>query len=126
VNAAAVVVRAVAAAATRPLRQRILRPAQAEHELVYPGDDAATSLHVAAYAPEGVLRGVEGVEEARSVEAVRWVRLYRRLGWRFGPLRRGADRAGAILAVAGSRDEALERGRRAAESVRFLVDADPP
>ncbi len=77
-------------------------------------------------APEGVLRGVEGVEEAEAVPGVRWVRVYRRPGWRFGPLRRGADRAGAILVVGDSRDDALERGRRAAESVRFLVDADAP
>jgi biotin carboxylase len=77
-------------------------------------------------APEGVLLGVEGVEDARAVEGVRWVRLYRRAGWRFGSLRRGADRAGAILAVGDTRDQALERGRRAAESVRFLVDADAP
>jgi biotin carboxylase len=77
-------------------------------------------------APEGVLRGVEGVEEARVADGVRWLRLYRRAGWRFGPLRRGADRAGAILAVGESRDQALEQGHRAAESVRFLVDADAP
>ena len=46
-------------------------------------------------------------------------------GWRFGPLRRGADRAGAILAVGDDRDDALARARRAAQAVRFLVDATP-
>jgi hypothetical protein len=75
-------------------------------------------------APEGTLRGVEGLEDAAAVDGVRWVRVYRRPGWRFGPLRRGADRAGAILAVGASRDDALERARRAAEAVRFQVDAD--
>ena len=35
----------------------------------------------------------------RRVEGVEWVRTYRRPGWRFGPLRRGADRAGAVLAT---------------------------
>ena len=75
-------------------------------------------------APEGTLRSVAGVEEAESHEGVRWVRIYRRPGWRFGPLRRGADRAGAILAVGSSRADALERARRAAEAVRFAVDAD--
>ncbi len=39
-------VRAISAAETRPLRRAILRPNQAEHELVYPGDDAPLSLHV--------------------------------------------------------------------------------
>lgn len=75
-------------------------------------------------APEGTLRAVAGVEEAERHEGVRWVRIYRRPGWRFGPLRRGADRAGAILAVGSSREDALERARRAAEAVRFAVDAD--
>lgn len=42
-------VRPIEAAATRPLRRRILRPGQAEHELVYPGDDAADSLHLGAF-----------------------------------------------------------------------------
>jgi biotin carboxylase len=77
-------------------------------------------------APEGVLRGVEGVTEALEVAGVRWVRIYRRPGWRFGPLRRGADRAGAILAVGATRAEALERAARAAQAVRFQVDVDPP
>jgi biotin carboxylase len=75
-------------------------------------------------APEGTLRAVEGLEDAAAVDGVRWVRVYRRPGWRFGSLRRGADRAGAILAVGASRDDALERARRAAEAVRFQVDAD--
>ena len=66
-----------------------------------------------------------GSRRPRRCEGVRWVRLYRRPGWRFGPLLRGADRAGAVLAVGSSREEALERARRAAHTVRFEVDADP-
>ena len=76
--------------------------------------------------PEGVLRAVHGVDHTAAVEGVRWARIYRRAGWRFGPLLRGADRAGAILAVGSSRDDALARARRAAEAVRFEVDADAP
>jgi len=76
-------------------------------------------------APPGVLREVTGLEAAASVDGVRWVRSYRAPGWRFGPLRRGGDRAGAILTVGGSPEEALERARRAAQTVRFDVDADP-
>jgi biotin carboxylase len=76
-------------------------------------------------APEGVLRDVEGLEEAAAVEGVLWVRVYRQPGHRFGPLRRGADRAGAILAVGATREQALERAARAAEAVRFRVDVDP-
>ncbi len=76
-------------------------------------------------APVGVLRGVAGVEEAGEMDGVEWVRIYRQPGWEFGPLRRGADRAGAILATGADREDALARARRAAETVRFLVDATP-
>ena len=76
-------------------------------------------------APEGVLLETEGVEAAEAMEGVEWVRTYRSPGWRFGPLRRGADRAGAILATGADREDALARARRAARAVRFLVDANP-
>ncbi len=76
-------------------------------------------------APEGVLLETEGVEAAEAREGVEWVRTYRSPGWRFGPLRRGADRAGAILATGDDREGALARARRAARAVRFLVDANP-
>jgi hypothetical protein len=56
---------------------------------------------------------------------VLWVRVYRQPGHRFGPLRRGADRAGAILAVGATREQARARAARAAEAVRFRVDVDP-
>ena len=56
-GAPAITLRTLTAADTRPLRQRILRPGQAAHELVYPGDDAADSLHVGAFSGP-VLLGV--------------------------------------------------------------------
>ena len=74
-------------------------------------------------APEGVLRETVGIEEAEAVEGVEWVRAYRQPGWRFGPLRRGADRAGAILATGDDTAAAVARARRAAQAVRFQVDA---
>jgi biotin carboxylase len=70
-------------------------------------------------APRGELRAVEGVEEARASEGVLDVRLYRRRGHVFPELRRGSDRAGAVLAVGDSSEEALERAGRAAECIRF-------
>ena len=72
--------------------------------------------------PEGVLRAVEGLEEARSADGVADVRIYRKPGHRFGPFRVGADRAGAVLATGSSRDDALERARRAAAAIRFVVE----
>src|SRR6185503_10996637 len=68
-------------------------------------------------APEGELEATEGVEAAEAVEGVEWVRLYRQPGRRYGPLRRGADRAGAVLATGLGREEALTRAHRAAQAV---------
>ena len=88
-----------------------------------PGVGGACILFLVA--PEGVLRSTEGVAEAEALEGVVWARTYRQPGWRFGPLLRGADRAGAVLATGADRAEAVSRARRAAEAVRFGVDATP-
>jgi biotin carboxylase len=75
-------------------------------------------------APPGQLREVTGVQEAFGEEGIRGIRIYRRPGHRFGELRRGADRAGAVLAVGDSREEALERASRAEAMIRFEVDVE--
>jgi biotin carboxylase len=55
----------------------------------------------------------EGLARAEAVPGVAWARAYG-----------GSERAGALLAVGASRDEALERATRAAECIRFrAVDA---
>jgi len=77
--------------------------------------------------PEGRLVAVHGEAEARAVEGVVDVRVYRGPGHELGPFRTGADRAGAVLAAGGSREEALTRARRAADLIRFEVtDAEAP
>jgi biotin carboxylase len=73
-------------------------------------------------APEGELRAVEGADEALAADGVLDVRVYREPGHTFGPFRRGSDRAGAVLAVGESRDDALARARRAADAIRFHVE----
>ena len=73
-------------------------------------------------APDGELRAVEGREEAHAAEGVLDVRIYREPSHVFGPLLRGADRAGAVIAVGDSRDEALARARAAADEIRFVVE----
>jgi biotin carboxylase len=76
-------------------------------------------------APTGELRDASGLEEAFALEGIRGIRLYRKEGHRFGPLLRGADRAGAILALGDSRDHALARADRAAELIQFhTVDVE--
>ena len=75
--------------------------------------------------PPGELLEVVGMEEAFAQEGIRGIRIYRRRGHRFGEFRRGADRAGAILAVGDSREQALERAAQAEAMIRFeTVDAE--
>ena len=74
-------------------------------------------------APPGELRRVHGLEEAFALDGVLGIRVYRRPGYVFRPLRRGADRAGAILAVGDTPDEALALADEAARAVRFEVAA---
>jgi len=69
-------------------------------------------------APPGVL---ESVEVPEGLEGVERVRIYREPGYVFGPLRRGSDRAGALLATGSSRDEALARAEAAAQRIRFVT-----
>jgi biotin carboxylase len=76
-------------------------------------------------APVGELRDVSGLEEAFAREGIRGIRLYRKEGHRFGALLRGADRAGAVLALGDSRDDALARADQAAELIQFhTVDVE--
>ena len=69
-------------------------------------------------APPGVL---ERVDVPDDLVGVRRVRIYREPGFVFTPLRRGADRAGAVLATGRDRDEALARANAAADRIRFVT-----
>jgi hypothetical protein len=69
-------------------------------------------------APPGVL---ESVDVPAGLEGVERVRIYREPGYVVGPLRRGSDRAGAVLAVGDSREQALDRADAAGAAVVFRV-----
>jgi biotin carboxylase len=99
---------------------------RASNSLMRASSAAGGAAVVFLVPPIGRLEEVEGIREAEEVQGVEWVRVYRRPGHVFGPLRRGTDRAGAVLATGAGRDEALERARGAADAVRFRVDADAP
>jgi biotin carboxylase len=76
---------------------------------------AATRFLVA---PPGIL---ESVEIPQGLAGVVQVRVYRQPGYVFVPLRRASDRAGAVLAVGATREEALVRAGVAAEQIRFVT-----
>jgi biotin carboxylase len=69
--------------------------------------------------PAGTLQAVEGIEDALAVAGVVDARVYRAPGWTYSAFRRGADRAGFVLARGDSRDDALARAARAMERIRF-------
>jgi biotin carboxylase len=69
-------------------------------------------------APPGVL---ESVAVPERLEGVEQVRIYREPGYVFTPLRRGSDRAGAVLVTGASREEAVARAESAAERIRFVT-----
>lgn len=71
--------------------------------------------------PVGTLEVVDGLEDAAATEGVRWVRIYREPGYELGELRTGADRAGAVLAVGDTREQACERAGEALARVRLLT-----
>ncbi len=102
---------ALAAALGEPIPPQVLAPLD-------PVGGAVTRFLTA---PAGELRAVEGVEEAVVLEGVIRVRVYREPGWRFGELRVGADRAGAVQAIGDSREQALERAGAAAQRIRFVT-----
>jgi hypothetical protein len=66
---------------------------------------------------------LERVEVPEGLAGVETVRIYREPGYRFGPLRRGGDRAGAVLVLGDSREQAVARAEAAAQRIR-LVTAD--
>jgi biotin carboxylase len=73
-------------------------------------------------AQPGELRAVRGLNEAFDIDGVRGIRVYRKPGHVFGPLRSGSDRAGAILAVGDSAEDALARADRARSLIRFETE----
>jgi biotin carboxylase len=72
--------------------------------------------------PEGELVTLDGIEEARAAEGVVDARVYRRPGYVFGPFLRGSDRAGFVLAIGTSRDDALAKADRAADLIRLETE----
>ena len=102
-----------------PLNRATIAAALGEDPPPVEASRAAAAVTRFLVAPPGELQSVSGVEEAEAMDGIEYVRIYRRPGERIEPLRHGPDRAGAILVVGDTRDEALDRAERAAALVRF-------
>jgi biotin carboxylase len=73
-------------------------------------------------APSGRLESVEAPQGLKGVVTT-WI--YRQPGYAFAPLSRPSDRAGAILTVGTSREQAVARADAAVERIRFrTADAE--
>jgi predicted GNAT family N-acyltransferase len=66
-----VTIEPVTAEQVRPLRHAVLRPHQSPEELVYPGDDAPRTLHVAATGTGGEIVGVATISQEPHPRAPR-------------------------------------------------------
>ena len=58
IDLANIAIQVVEAARVRPLRQRVLRPHQRLEEMVYPGDDADETFHLAGLDAAGQVLGI--------------------------------------------------------------------
>jgi biotin carboxylase len=87
---------------------------------VTPGRHVGGAVTRFLVAPPGELAAVDVPDDLEGIERIR---IYREPGFVVRPLRRGTDRAGAVLAVGDSRAEALARADRAADAIVFRVDA---
>lgn len=97
----ALLVRAVPAAATRPLRHRVLRPSQPADTLIYPGDDHPLALHAAAFLDDQIV-GIASVTPGDLPEKFAQPGDDRRAPWQLrgmatAPEVRGGGFGGAIL-----------------------------
>jgi biotin carboxylase len=91
-------------------------------------DVSTSSQRAACYrflrAPQGILCGISGVDQARRCPLIHEVGFSVAPGQRLGPVTDGATRPGWIVALGASRDEVVKAAERAAERIRF--ETTPP
>jgi predicted GNAT family N-acyltransferase len=88
-------VRPIAAADTRPLRHRVLRPSQPLEATVYPGDDDPDTLHLGAFEGDRLVGIASLYREARGDQAGGW----RLRGMATDPAFRGRGAGRALVAA---------------------------
>lgn len=98
-----------------------IRMALGERVDVSPVCARGAVLHFPEYPPGKIVR-IEGLDEARKIEGVIDLDIYRSPGERMPPLRSGSDRAGHIIAYGENREEAERSVREALERLQVIVD----
>jgi len=100
----------VDAAATRPVRQRVLRPHQRAEELVYPGDDDPDTFHLAAIRGGDILAILSMYRHAQPpAEPFSEPRMWRIRGMASTPEARGTGLGRRLVEIARDRVWSVSR-----------------
>lgn len=76
------------------------------------------------YAPSGVIRSIDGVDEAERIPGVRQISFVKTVGDRVGDIGSSTDRIGFVIAQADTAEDAVAVCERALQTVRFTVCED--
>ncbi|HWW86715.1 MAG TPA: ATP-grasp domain-containing protein [Vicinamibacterales bacterium] len=108
------------------LEELLLRHALGESPETWIRESSASGVMMIPIPQRGILRGVQGVDEARQVANVDDVRITAKVGQLLVPLPEGASYLGFIFARA-ERPSTVDAALRAAHArLRFLVDPELP
>ncbi len=72
----------------------------------------------------GVIRSIEGVEEARQMPGVKELSIVHQVGERIGEIRNSVDRIGFVIAQGETAEEAIQICRKAMQTVRIEISRD--
>lgn len=74
------------------------------------------------FPPEGIIKGINGMEKLAEINGVRKSLMYRQVGETQPTVKAHPDRAGFVIAIGAGREEAQARVLKAIDSVNFDVD----
>jgi len=111
---------------TIPLEELLLRHALGEDPRTWDREADASGVMMIPIPRRGILRGVEGIEEARAVPHVDDVRITAKPDQRLVPLPEGASYLGFIFARAADPSEVDRALRAAHRRLSFQIDPEFP
>lgn len=106
------------------LEELLLRHALGEDVAGYVREDAASGVMMIPIPRRGILRGVDGVEEARAVPGVEDVQITAKADAMLTPLPEGRSYLGFIFARAGAPDAVEAALRNAHARLRFTIERE--
>jgi biotin carboxylase len=107
-----------------PLEELILRHALGEHVEKIEREPSAAAVMMIPVPKSGVLRSVNGTEEARSIAGIEDIVISAHLTQRIAPPPEGASYLGFIFSRAETSERAEQAVRKAHARIEFVIDAD--